>query len=354
MCTHSDFPNYLATIILADELALGQRQIAAALLKSLLERNVSAMDESSLAYLKLCLANGLQSLQPELAKLISNSIVTILRLKGLNSWPNILQLMNALVTSSQPAAIENSVLCLEKIYEDITDLYKMARSDFEAVVESLIGTSTNKDLADSTRASAIRSIAFSYSTMGGIDFSKYVASSVSMMTGYMHDAISGLSPGEDTKQSLCKLAIELLKDRKEQILPIHKLLFAYHTATLDAETPGTFLAACDFWENYMKAEWSYDSEGQKWDLLGEALNELVPKLLCGMKYSKEDVETLMSGSEEDFVLREAESEGVGEVTVRQEAFGLLEALANTYREKLFGIIKPLIDSLLSQSDWLLQ
>eukprot|EP00826_Nyctotherus_ovalis_P046025 TRINITY_DN5152_c0_g1_i5.p2 TRINITY_DN5152_c0_g1~~TRINITY_DN5152_c0_g1_i5.p2 ORF type:complete len:311 (-),score=75.07 TRINITY_DN5152_c0_g1_i5:1877-2809(-) len=310
------------------------------------------MDESSLAYLKLCLVNGLQSLQSELAKLISNCIVTILRLKGLSNWPNILQLMNALVTSLQPATIENSVLCLEKIYEDIDDLYKMAKSDFEAVVDSLIVTSVNRSLADSTRASAIRSIAFSYSTMGGTDFSKYVANSVNMMSGYMHEVLSGLSPGEDTKQSLCKLAVELLKDKKEQILPIHKLLFAYHTAILSAETPRTFLAACYFWENYMKTEWNYDCEGQKWELLGEALNELVPKLLYGVKYSKEDVETLMSGSEEDFVLREGED--VSGVTVRQEAFGLLEALANTYREKMFGVIKPLIDSLLNQNNWLLQ
>ena len=356
MCSYIDFPNYLITIISAEDAPLPQRQTAAILLKSLVERNINMMDENVLMQLKGNLINALQYSPLQLAKLISNSIVTLLRLKGITNWFNVLQLINTLLISSNPNTIENTLFCLEQIYEDIEGIYISLKGDFELVVKSLMVALNSKELNNEARGCILRLLAFSYSVMKGEEFNKCVPSCVSVMSKYMQEIIKGGNIGETVRIGISKLAIEIVKDRKEEVVVIYKLLFAYHLLLLNAENQESFLISCDFWNEYMKSEWTKDHEAQKWNCLTEALPELIPKLLYGMKYTNEDLESLINDTEDDLKLKELINtyENIEAITARQVAFSLLEKLANTYKDTVLAIIKPLIDTLLNQDNWILR
>jgi transcription termination factor NusB len=317
---------------------------------------VNEMDHNVLIQLKDYLINALQCPHSQLAKLISNSIVTILRLKGIANWSNIIQLLYTLLISSNPNIIQNTLFCLEQIYEDIEEIYTTTSEDFKNIVKSLVSVLSNKELSDEAHGCALRLLAFSYSVMKGEEFSKCVPSCISMMSEHMQVVIKGGDIGESVKIGVSKLAIEILKDRKEEVVAIYKLLFSYHLVLLNTENDKSFLISCDFWNEYIKSEWSKDYETQKWNCLNEALPELVPKLLSGLKYTKEDLESLIDDTEDDIKLKELNStyENIEAITVRQLAFSLLETLANTYRNTVLTIIKPLIDNLLNQDNWVLR
>ena len=150
----ADFVNYLSTIISAAELSLIHRRTAAVLLKSLLEKNIAIVDQPFFQYTKLRLITLLQEAPPELAAIVSNSIVTIVGLKDFSIWPDILKLLDALIKSGRSESIENAVFCLEKLCEDIKLMYKMKLEDFENLIPHLV------EVASTLLYSAIQNIFF--------------------------------------------------------------------------------------------------------------------------------------------------------------------------------------------------
>ncbi len=265
------------------------------------------IDQPLFVYARAQLAVCLQNTPPALAKVVGNVVVTILRLKDFSAWPDILKLIGSLLQAKSPAVVENAIFCLEKICEDIELVYRLQRQDFESLIPQLIAVAKCKELSDQARGSAIHSLAFSFASMGSTAFAPYMPQTVEMMLQAMQESmfeVNGRSRRAVNK-NLCGVAILLLKDRREQVLPILPALFAFHIRELGSAEYDVAFAACDFWHVYLRTEWEVESEPKRWEALDHALPELVPQVLSAMKYSTTDLAGVIRDSAADIKYTES-------------------------------------------------
>lgn len=244
----------------------------------------------------------------ELAKLVGNSVVTILRLKGFTVWPDILVLIKSLLENAEkPEIIENAVLCLEKICEDVNVIYQVKSEDFETLIPYLVNIAKNKNLQDQARGSSIHILSFAYAAMGSSKFEKFLTQVVEMMLNCIQETI--MNTGKNNRvveKNICGLAILLLKDKKEGIISIYKQLFAFNIKALMSTDYDLAFAACDFWQVYLRTEWTYEYEPQRWEILENTLPDIIPALLSVMKYSTADLSGIIKDTELDIKYIEAE------------------------------------------------
>lgn len=306
MCARPDFAIYLISITESPELAFEQRRMAAVLLKSLLERRRDIAKDPYFQYTKSRLAALLQNAAPELASIISNSIVTILRLNDFSVWPDILKLLNALIRTGKAESVENAVQCLEKLCEDVKVMYQVRQEDFLSIVPSLVEVAKNKALNDKIRGAAVNSLSLTYSAMGSSEFGRYLLTVVPMMLECMRDPAVGQKSNRCLDKSMCGLSVMLHSNTKEEIAAIASPLFDYHTKLLGSADYEVAYAACDFWKSYLHITWSPDYEEQKWELLESSLPRLLPQLLCAMKYTANDLAGMIRDTELDVKYSESE------------------------------------------------
>ena len=329
MCLNLDFPNYLAAIISAPSLPLILRRTAAILLKSLLEKNQDIIEQPLFQFTKSQLALSLQEAQPELAKIIGNVIVTLLRLKGFSAWPDILKLLASLMTSKNPVVVSSAISCLEKICEDINLVYELKHEDFESLIPHLIITARSKELLpDQARGSAIHCLAFSFASMGGTKFEPFLKPLIDLLLELIQDSITRAKTNKSVDKNLCGLSTLLIRDKKEEIMPIYRPLFAFHVKSLGSPEYEVAFAACDFWQVYLRTDWRSEYEEHKWEALGEILPELVPQLLVAMRYSSTDLAGIIRDSATDIKYSENEdmNKGIGEENGNEEEGATLERI----------------------------
>ena len=303
MCEHPDFSNYLITIAAAPELTLPQRQTAAVLLKSLLERHNEIVTGPYFKYMKTRLVSLLEGATPELANIISNSIVTVISSNDFHIWPEILKLLNALIRTGKRESVENGVLCLEKLCEDVKVINQ---KDIESIIPSLVELIKSKSFSDKARGAAVNSLNLIYNSMGSTGFKNYLALIVPMMLEWMKDPNAGQKANKLLNKNLCALSITLHEHTREEIGSIASVMFDYHIRMLGSEEHEVSYAACEFWKRYLHIKWNGDYEDQKWELLEGYLPKLLPQLLRVMKYSNNDLAEMIKDTELDIKYTETE------------------------------------------------
>jgi len=307
LCIQSDFGNYLSTIIGAEELPLLQRQTAAVLLKSLLERKSEVMLRPWFEYIKIALIKALCDVPIELARAIGNCISTIVWYKDFNVWPNILSDLASLIKTGRKGA-ENAIICLEEICEDMEIISRIKSEKFEVLIPLLISIARDKEQIGRTRGAAIYSLTFGYITTAGGIFEKYINEVIKLIFELIQEIFNNEQPDEFIEKHLCGLSIIFLKDKREGVIPICKQLFDFHMKVLGSRNYEAACAGCDFWQIYLKTDWSPDYEEQRWKLLKSILPELIPQLLLALCYSDTDLSGMVKNSKLD-VREDEEQDG---------------------------------------------
>jgi hypothetical protein len=268
--------------------------------------------------MKTRLVRLLEGATPELANIISNSIVTIISTNDFTVWPDILKLLNVLIRSDKRESVENGVLCLEKLCEDVK---VMNQEDIENIIPSLVELVKNKSFSDKARGVAVSSLNLIYNSMGSDGFKKHLTVVVPMMLECMQNPSAGQRGSKLVDKNLCALSITLHEHTKEDIGGILKVLFDYQIRMLGSEEYEVAYAACEFWKSYMITKWSEVYIEQKWEILEGYLTKLLPPILNAMKYSNNDLAGMIKDTELD--IKYTESEDLSTMEESTEGLGLI-------------------------------
>eukprot|EP00826_Nyctotherus_ovalis_P053226 TRINITY_DN6884_c0_g1_i10.p3 TRINITY_DN6884_c0_g1~~TRINITY_DN6884_c0_g1_i10.p3 ORF type:complete len:245 (+),score=49.56 TRINITY_DN6884_c0_g1_i10:2527-3261(+) len=239
----------------------------------------------------------------ELARVIGNCISAIVRCKESNGWPDILSLIAFLIKTGKRGA-ENGIICLEELCEDMDTVCQI--TDFEPLIPLLVSAARSKELSGKVRGASLYSLTFGYIITAGAIFDKYVQAVIQVMFELMQETLTE-NADEHIEKHLCGLCIILIKDKREGVSGISKELFGYNVRVLGSRNYEAACAACDFWQIYLKTEWSREHEEKRLNVLEETLTELIPQLLLAMRYSDTDLSGMIRDSESDVKCEEEQN-----------------------------------------------
>lgn len=254
-------------------------------------------------YTKVVLAECLREAPVELARVIGNCISAIVRCKEFNGWPNVLSLIAFLIKTGKRGA-ENGIVCLEELCEDMEAICQA--KDFEPLIPLLVSAARSKELPGKTRGASLYALTLGYVITADTIFEKYVQAVIQVMFELMQETLTE-NADEHIEKHLCGLCIVLIKDKREGVLGISKEVFGYNVRVLGSRNYEAACAACDFWQIYLKTEWSQEREDERLNVLQEVLPELIPQLLLAMRYSDADLSGMIRDSESDVRCEEEQS-----------------------------------------------
>ncbi len=113
---NKEFTNYLIYILNNEDFDENTRQISALTLKGIMERQFNELEEEELNYFKKNILRSYLDKRPSIRRAISNLVNTYLRNGGIESWPEILEILYESLNND--VGVDMSLETLIMIFED--------------------------------------------------------------------------------------------------------------------------------------------------------------------------------------------------------------------------------------------
>ncbi|KAI8969128.1 armadillo-type protein [Mycotypha africana] len=258
------------------------RSVAGLTLKNNIRSYYPSIQPEVLEYVKQCCIQHIGD--AEVGKPVSLVIAAIVSRGGIQSWPQILQVLLEKVDDPNPSMVENAFSTFHKICEDCArdlDSVIAGVKPLEFMIPKFIQffNHPNSKVRHHAVSSASQFITLrSESLMSRMD--EYLSSLFNRATD---DDI-------EVRKDVCQALVSLLEICPQVLLPHLPNLIEYMLFSTQSEDADLALEACEFWLVF--------AEHEEPEHLRPYLPKVVPVLLKGMVYSELDLMTL-GGDEDD-------------------------------------------------------
>lgn len=366
-----DFPRYLVYIFsnLRNETEY-VRSCAGFLLKNNLKDNYKKMPKEVQDYVKNEALKCIGDPSASVRRATGTIITTILQHGGPKAWPDLLNILNQFLDSSDLSLVEGSLNTLMVICED--HAHRLDSNELGRPLNFLIPKFLTffKSPHIQFRIYAISSLKQFVTEMPGA----LIANMDNFLQGIFYLAND---PSPDVKKRVCQVFCMLAEIRIDYLIPHMKNIIEFLLAATMDKDDNVALEACEFWNSILETKVAAQ-------ILAEFLPKLVPTLLERMIYSDSDLahfgpeiddnvadkpedikpfiqksksrgvsggSTLDDQEEDDEDDEDDDDTEVSEWTIRKCSAAALDSLSLTFKHQLLPILLPEIQKRLNSPDW---